>query len=87
MTWLFDLALGLLPNVWPYIAGAAVLVVGWFTAKRQGAKGQKAKQAEVALDKTVKGQEAAREGRADATEQLAKGKTPEEVRRQNDGKW
>ena len=30
---------------WPYIAGAAVLVAGWFTAKRHGAQGAKAKQA------------------------------------------
>ena len=30
---------------WPYIAGAVVLVAGWFTAKRQGAQGAKAKQA------------------------------------------
>lgn len=45
MSVIWDLITGLLPNVWPYIAGAAVLAAGWFTAKRQGAKGQKAKQA------------------------------------------
>lgn len=47
MSVIWDLITGLLPNVWPYIAGAAVLAAGWFTAKRQGAKGQKAKQAEA----------------------------------------
>jgi hypothetical protein len=84
---IWDLITGLLPNVWPYIAGAAVLVAGWFTAKRQGARAANAKSDRKALDKTVKGQEAARKGRAEAAGQLAKGKTPEEVRRQNDGKW
>lgn len=42
---IWNLITGLLPDVWLYIAGAAVIVVGWFTAKRQGAKGQKAKEA------------------------------------------
>lgn len=45
MSILWDIITGFLPNVWPYLAGAAVLVAGWFTAKRQGAAGQKAKQA------------------------------------------
>lgn len=35
----------LIAPFWPYIAGAGALVVGWFVAKRQGAQGQKAKQA------------------------------------------
>lgn len=45
MSILWDIITGFLPDVWPYLAGAAVLVAGWFTAKRQGAAGQKAKQA------------------------------------------
>ena len=72
---------------WPYIAGAVVLVAGWFTAKRQGAQGAKAKSDRVALDKTLKGQEAARKGRAEASADLAKGKTPEEIVRGNDDAW
>lgn len=35
----------LIAPFWPYVAGAGALVVGWFVAKRQGAQGQKAKQA------------------------------------------
>jgi hypothetical protein len=33
----------ILTPFWPYIAGAAVIVAGWFTAKRQGAQAAKAK--------------------------------------------
>jgi hypothetical protein len=47
MSIIWDLITGLIPNVWPYIAGALALVGGWFVAKRQGAQGQKAKQAEA----------------------------------------
>ena len=35
----------LLAPFWPYIAGALAIVGGWFVAKRQGAKGERAKQA------------------------------------------
>ena len=34
----------LLAPIWPYIAGAGVVVAGWFAARRSGAKAQKAKQ-------------------------------------------
>lgn len=44
---IWSLITGLLPDVWPYIVGALALVGGWFAAKRQGAQGQKAKQAEA----------------------------------------
>lgn len=84
---LWNLITGFLPDVWPYIAGGALLVTGWFTAKRQGAQGQKAKQADAALKAAVKGQEAARKGKAEAADKLRKGMTPEEIRRQNDGDW
>lgn len=87
MSVIWDLITGFLPDVWPYIAGALALVGGWFVAKRQGAQGAKARQAEAALKATTKGQEAARKGRAEAADQLAKGKTPEEIRRQNDAGW
>jgi hypothetical protein len=87
MTWLLDLALGFLPDFWPWLLGAIGGVVLFLTGRSSGKAKAKQKQAEVALDKTVKGQEAARKGRAEASEQLANGKSPEEVRRQNDGKW
>ncbi len=44
---IWDLITGFLPDIWPYFAAALVLVAGWFTAKRQGAQGQKARQAEA----------------------------------------
>lgn len=53
----------------------------------KGASGQRAKDANTALKKTVEGAEAARKGRAEAAADLAKGMTPEEIRRKNDGKW
>lgn len=70
------------------IAGIA-LAVGTFGLwnRRQGAQGAKAKSDKVALDKTLKGAEAARKGRAEATDQLRKGKTPEEIVRGNDDAW
>lgn len=84
---IWGLITGFLPDVWPYLAGAAVLIAGWFTAKRQGAQGQKAKQAEAALKAATKGQEAARKGRIEANDKLRKGKTPEQIVRENDDAW
>lgn len=34
----------ILAPLWPYIAGAGVIVAGWFAARRSGVKAQKAKQ-------------------------------------------
>lgn len=70
-------------GAWKWLAAGAGLV-GLYLKGRADAK---ARSDGRALDATLKGQEAARKGRAEATDQLAKGKTPEEVRRQNDGKW
>jgi len=70
------------------IAGIALAVLtfgAW--QRRQGAKGQKGKQAEAALHATVKGQEDARKGRAEASARLAKGVTPQQVKEGNDAKW
>lgn len=70
------------------IGGLILLVLGLRAKWRSdGAKEQKAEQAEAALDATVKGQEAARKGRAEAAAKLGKGVTPEEIVRGNDGKW
>lgn len=78
---------GLIPGVWKYIAAAGVALAGVLGIYAKGRSDAKAKADSKALDATVKGQEAARKGRAEATEQIAKGKTPEEVRRQNNAKW
>jgi hypothetical protein len=72
---------------WPYIAGAAALVVAFVTGRVGGAAKAKAKQSDAALKATTKGAEAARKGRAEATEQLKQGKTPEEIVRGNDDAW
>lgn len=83
MTWLLDLVLGLVPDIWPYIAGAVALVGGWFVAKRQGAKGERAKQAE----RTVKAVQAGAKGAAKAEADLTAGKTPQHIKEENDAKW
>lgn len=84
---IWSLVTELLAPFWPYIAGAGALVVGWFVAKRQGAQAAKAKQAEAGLKATVKGNEAARKGKAEAADKLRKGKTPEQIVRENDDAW
>ena len=62
------------------VLGAAGLYV-------KGRADAKAKADSRALDATVKGQEAARKGRAEAVEKLRQGKTPEQIRRENDDAW
>ena len=62
------------------VLGAAGLYV-------KGRADAKAKADSRALDATVKGQEAARKGRAEAVEKLRGGKTPEEIVRSNDDAW
>jgi DNA anti-recombination protein RmuC len=52
-----------------------------------GASGQRAKDANTALKKTVEGAANAREGRAEAVEKLRQGNTPEEIVRSNDDAW
>lgn len=62
------------------VLGAAGLYV-------KGRADAKAKADKQALDATLKGQEAARKGRAEAIEKLRKGQTPEEIVRGNDDAW
>lgn len=70
------------------IAGLVLLVLTFGAyQRRQGAQGAKAKSDREALKKTVKGAEDARKGRAEATEKLRKGQTPEEIVRGNDDAW
>ena len=84
---IWDLITGLLPNVWPWILGALGIGAAYLTGRSGGAAKVKRRQAEAALDATVKGQEAARKGRAEAVEKLRQGKTPEQIRRENDDDW
>ena len=82
-----DLITGFLPDVLPWLRGALGALALFLTGRSSGAAKAKQKQAEAALDATVKGQEAARKGRAEAVEKLREGKTPEQIRRENDDDW
>lgn len=73
----------LLPDIWPYIAGLGALLFG---AWRLWRGGKKAAKGEMAVE-TLKRGEAGRKSAAAAKADLAKGKTPEEIVRENDGKW
>ena len=84
---IWDLISGFLPDVWPWILGALGIGAAYLTGRSGGAAKVKRRQAEAALDATVKGQEAARKGRAEAVEKLRQGKTPEQIRRENDDAW
>ena len=61
---IWDLISGLLPDLWPWVLGVLGVGVAYLTGRSGGAAKVKRKQAEDALDATVKGQEAARKGRA-----------------------
>lgn len=87
MSVVWDLISGLLPNVWPWVLGVLGVGVAYLTVRSGGAAKVKRKQAEDALDATLKGQEAARKGRAEAVEKLRQGQTPEDIVRGNDAKW
>ena len=84
---IWDMITGLLPDVAGYVAAAGLALLGALWVYFKGRSDAKAKSDGAALKKTVQGAEAARKGRAEAISDLAKGKTPEEIRRQNDGKW
>lgn len=47
----------LLAPFWPYIAGALAIVGGWLVAKRQGAKGERAKHKAEAAEANEKAHE------------------------------
>ena len=87
MAMIWDLITGLLPNVWGYLAAAGAALLGVLGVYVKGRSDAKAKADSRALDATVKGQEAARKGRAEAVEKLREGKTPEEIVRGNDRDW
>jgi len=80
LTFLWRFTIG---GAWKWLAAGAGLI-GLYL---KGRADSKAKQAGKALDATLKGQEAARKGRAEATDALRNGKTPEEIVRGNDDAW
>ena len=77
--------------IWRLILGGLwrplLAVLGAAGVYVKGRADAKAKADSRALDATVKGQEAARKGRAEAVEKLRQGKTPEEIVRGNDRDW
>lgn len=77
--------------IWKLILGGmwkpVLAVLGAVGLYAKGRSDAKAKADSRALDATVKGQEAARKGRAEAADALRQGKTPEEIVRSNDSKW
>lgn len=70
-------------GAWKWLVAGAGLI-GLYLKGRSDAK---AKADGKALDATVKGQEAARKGKAEAADKLRKGKTPEQIVRENDRDW
>ena len=77
--------------IWKLILGGLwkplLAVLGAVGIYAKGRRDAKAKADSRALDATVKGQEAARKGRAEAVEKLRQGNTPEEIVRSNDDAW
>jgi hypothetical protein len=77
--------------IWKLILGGLwrplLAVLGAAGVYVKGRADAKAKADSRALDATVKGQEAARKGRAEAVEKLRQGQTPEDIVRGNDAKW
>ena len=77
--------------IWKLILGGLwkplLAVLGAAGVYVKGRSDAKAKSDSRALDATVKGQEAARKGRAEAVEKLRQGNTPEEIVRSNDDAW
>ena len=77
--------------IWRLILGGLwkplLAVLGAAGVYVKGRADAKAKADSRALDATVKGQEAARKGRAEAVEKLRQGQTPEDIVRSNDDAW
>lgn len=90
---MIDLILSLIPGggITAWLAAGVAAVLGalgfYFKARASGAASVNAKQADAGLKATVKGNEAARQGKAEAAQKLRDGETPEEIVRNNDGKW
>ena len=87
MGWIWGLISGLLPNFWPWLVGAVGAAGLYVLGRFNGGSKVKRKQAEAGLKATVKGNAAAREGKAEASEALKAGKTPEDIVRGNDNAW
>ena len=83
MGWLWDIVGGLLPNFWPWLAGAAGAVGLYVLGRFNGGAKVKQRQAE----NTVKGVQEGAKGAAKADADLRAGKTPQQIKEENDAKW
>lgn len=80
---MLDLVFGLAGQFWPYIIAAGGAVVAFFLARKGG---KDAVEADIAKD-AAKRADAGRSAQAKAQKDIAAGKTPEQVVRDNDGAW
>ena len=68
---------------WPYLVAAGAALLAYFTGRSSGAAKVKAKQAEARADAVIRGAE----GAADAARQINAGKTPQQIKDDNDARW
>lgn len=68
---------------WPIIAAAGAALLAYLTGRSSGAAKVKAKQAEAQADAVIRGAE----GAADAARQINAGKTPQQIKDDNDARW
>ncbi len=68
---------------WPYIAAFGAAALAYFTGRASGSAKVKAKQAEARADAVIRGAE----GAAEAAKQINAGKTPQQIKDDNDARW
>ena len=78
-----SIILSLLGDFWPYIVGGVGIIAVMLGLRKGGADSVRAKTAKDTATRTDKGRKAV----ADANADLAEGQTPEQIARNNDGKW
>lgn len=83
MGWLWDIVGGFLPDFWPWLAGAIGAVGLYVLGRINGGAKARQKQAES----TVKGVQQGAKGAARADADLRAGKTPQQIKEANDGRW
>lgn len=81
----------LLSEAWQWMAGGLAAIIGavvlrW-RIRRDAVRQDRRETALEAAERMAKAQEAGREAEAAAKDDLRGGKTPDDVLRQNDGRW
>lgn len=80
---IWDLITGFLPDVLPWILGALGIGAAYLTGRSGGAAKAKQRQSEARADAVIRGAE----GAADAARQINAGKTPQQIKDDNDARW